>query len=61
IKKSTWIMIFRIIETNYKDKLKTWPNRSMNDDKHEVYKTRVTWYILFIPVFWYEKIYKSEI
>ena len=53
-------MILRRTEREYKEALKTWYKRgSWDKESHNVIKTRITWWFLFIPVFWYEEINKS--
>ena len=48
-------MIIRIVESDFKDVVKSWRVGSKRD-KHLVTKIRVTWYLLFIPIFYYERI-----
>ena len=53
-------MILRRTERDFKEGLKTWYKHGRHDKtRHTVAKTKITWWLLFIPIFSYEKINKS--
>lgn len=55
-------MIIRRTERDYKDSIKTWINHgSWDKEVHVVSKNRVTWWFLFIPLFSYIKIIKTQL
>jgi len=55
-------MILRRTERDYKEAYKTWyKHGSFDKERHNVIKTRITWWLLFIPIFWYEEIDKTQL
>ena len=55
-------MILRRTERDYRESLKTWYKHGQHDKiSHFVEKTKITWWFLFIPVFSYEKIDKTQL
>ena len=55
-------MIITRTERDFKEGLKTWFQHGRWDkERHNVMKTRVTWWFLFIPIFTYEKIDKTSL
>lgn len=53
-------MILRRTERDFKEALRTWHKHGRWDEEtHTVTKTKTTWWLLFIPIFSYEKINKS--
>ncbi|WP_422079329.1 hypothetical protein [Ulvibacterium sp.] len=56
-------MLFKRTEIDYKETLRSWGYKGKPFDKkiHDVKKTKVIWWFLFIPVLTLEKISSSEL
>lgn len=55
-------MIIRRTERYYKEGIKTWyKHGSFDKTTHNQVVRRITWWFLFIPVFWYETVTTQSI